>query len=423
MDLKAALWGGLPSEIVEQVLSFVPVPDLCRYRTVCKAWNRLICSPKFAAVHVHNTAKSRDAMSFIVMSYSRRFTDCQKSGKTHNRWCVLDLNTKRWYTVKYNNLYRFKNDSDIKALDGGLICQYLETKSQANSIIVHNPLANTAKVLPTAPDHVTSQSFPELSLVVDNTSHSFKVILINHSFNDKDTLENHRMSPEFQSLIQNDPFVRVYDSETNEWKSMKNPPWIFSGVGHIRRSIMFQGLLYVLFYGHKEYHFWRYNLADNVWERLAAPISSDFKYPELVVSGNRFFLVAWYSKRFCLSLDGGLKNLRERHWFYKLFEIKVPGMSREMLFDYSKARMDLLFGVKSTEAETSESKYLRMSVFSSGSYLLFMSNSSGKMMAYDVVTKKWDDNWPQNPLGHRLPDEDCSWVGERMTLLLPSTHW
>jgi hypothetical protein len=62
-------------------------------------------------------------------------------------------------------------------------------------------------------------------------------------------------------------------------------------------------------------------------------------------------------------------------------------------------------------------------VFSFGSSLLFMSNSSGKSMSFDVVTRKWDHAWPQNPLGY-LPDEDCSWVGEHMNLLLPaSTLW
>jgi hypothetical protein len=424
MELSAALWSGLPSEIIEQVLSFVPVPDLCRYRAVCTTWNRLICNPKFAAVHA---AKRRDhAISFIVMSFNYTFkADRQAFRKSStcesSSWCVLDLTARRWYTVK-NDLYRFKRDSDIMAMGAGLVCQYLETESQSNSIIVHNPVATTgARVLPTAPDHFTSQSFPELSLVFKYNSH-FKVILINHSFNDKDILDDPMLPPEVRSLIQTDPFVRVYDSGTNAWACMANPTWIFNGIGHIRRSIMFQGFLHVLFYAEKEYQLWRYGLEENAWEKLAVPISGDFKYPELVVTGDRFFLVAWYCKRFCLALNGGLKNLKERRWFYKLFEIKVPGMRRETLFDLSKAKVVSLFDVK-TGVENSECQYPRMSVFSFGSSLLFMSNSSGKSMSFDVVTRKWDHAWPQNPLGY-LPDEDCSWVGEHMNLLLPaSTLW
>lgn len=39
--------GVLPSELLERVLPFVPVPELCRFRSVCKGWNSLICTPEF----------------------------------------------------------------------------------------------------------------------------------------------------------------------------------------------------------------------------------------------------------------------------------------------------------------------------------------------------------------------------------------
>jgi hypothetical protein len=43
MELIAGLWSELPSELLEQVLPFLTVPDLCRYRSACKRWNSLIC--------------------------------------------------------------------------------------------------------------------------------------------------------------------------------------------------------------------------------------------------------------------------------------------------------------------------------------------------------------------------------------------
>jgi hypothetical protein len=32
---------------VECALSFLPLPTLCRLRTVCKGWNDLLCGPSF----------------------------------------------------------------------------------------------------------------------------------------------------------------------------------------------------------------------------------------------------------------------------------------------------------------------------------------------------------------------------------------
>lgn len=41
----------LPPEILERVLAPLPVPVLCRLRSVCKAWNELICKPSFHNLH------------------------------------------------------------------------------------------------------------------------------------------------------------------------------------------------------------------------------------------------------------------------------------------------------------------------------------------------------------------------------------
>lgn len=47
MDLNRCLWGGLLFEVIECVLFFLLVFDLCRFWIVCKRWNELFCKLNF----------------------------------------------------------------------------------------------------------------------------------------------------------------------------------------------------------------------------------------------------------------------------------------------------------------------------------------------------------------------------------------
>lgn len=37
----------LPNELIELVLSLLPVPMLCKFRALCKEWEELLCDPRF----------------------------------------------------------------------------------------------------------------------------------------------------------------------------------------------------------------------------------------------------------------------------------------------------------------------------------------------------------------------------------------
>ncbi|KAG0557785.1 hypothetical protein KC19_11G157300 [Ceratodon purpureus] len=65
--IRAALWSRLPSKIVDHMLSFLSLLGFCRYRSVCKGWNYLICALEFGALCAQNTKK--DVISSIVMHW------------------------------------------------------------------------------------------------------------------------------------------------------------------------------------------------------------------------------------------------------------------------------------------------------------------------------------------------------------------
>ncbi|KAG0613337.1 hypothetical protein M758_6G095500 [Ceratodon purpureus] len=373
--------------MLEQVLSYLHVPDLCRYRTVCKRWDRLMCNPKFGSLCAQNVEKRET--SFIAMRYLTM---------GNRGWCFLDVKARRWYVFKDDAQGIFRNFYLLHVrMDGGLVCQYL----WRHKIIVYNPISQTHRELPTVPCECSASSyFPETILAVDNISQSFKIFLFNISVHDP--------------RIFNVPVKLVYDSVSNEWKTSTSPLCISSRSKLLGSRVIFQGFLYIYFYGSvlDEHPLWRYNLVKDAWENLDVPIIGAV-HVALVVSANRLFLVVW-SKGDGLGFDDGGSS-----WSFQLSELKIPDMTREVLFEMSKA--DVVEGFE-TGIKNRTTILPRISAFSFGNSILFMSKSTGISAAFDVVTRSWDWNFPPNPLEY-LPDEYCVWVGEEMNLLLPCTLW
>ncbi|KAG0562915.1 hypothetical protein KC19_9G182600 [Ceratodon purpureus] len=362
---------------------------MCRYRTVCKRWDRLICDPKFGSLCAQNPAK-REA-SFIAMRYSI-------GGMGHLGWCFLDVNARRWYVFKddgQSNRRNFSRNFPVR-MDGGLVCQYL----CSNRIIVYNPMSQTHREVPTVPRKcLASFKFQEVIFVVDNISQSFKIFLfyISHPHDLKNVLK------------------LVYDSVTNEWKTSTSPLCITSGSKLLESRVLFRGVLfggYLYTYLRKEHTLWRYNLVKDTWENLDVLIRDVFSSARLVVSANRLFSVAW-------SRGSGLRFDDGGPWLFQLSELKISDMTREVLFEMSEADVKERF---ETGIENQWHKLPSISAFSFGNSILFMSDSTGVTAAFDVVTRSWDRNFPPNPLEY-LPHEGCLWVGEQMNLLLPCTLW
>ncbi|KAG0606955.1 hypothetical protein M758_9G182200 [Ceratodon purpureus] len=395
MDLSAPLWSDLPLEMLEQVLSYLRVPDLCRYRTVCKRWDRLMCDQKFGFVCAQNAAK-REA-SLIAMRY-------KTWGRRHEGWCFLDVNARRWYVFKEDGQGIRRNFCRGNVtMDGGLVCQYVLNDLGPARISVYNPISQMHREVPTVPlKCMASEGLPELLLVVDNISQSFKIFLFYISANDPHDL--------------NDPFKLIYDSVSNEWKTSTSPFPVDSRSKLLGSYVIFQDYLYIHLYFslREESPLWRYNLLKDAWENLDVPPRYEFEASraDLVVSANRLFLVTW-------STGGGLGFDDGGPWSFQLSELNIPDMTREVLFEMSKADVLERFGAG---IENRMIGIPWISAFSFGNSILFMSEFTGVSAAFDVVTRSWDWNFPPNPLEY-LPDEPCSWVGEQMNLLLPCTLW
>jgi hypothetical protein len=95
-DLAVELWSALPPEIVERVLTFLSAPALCRFRTVCKRWNVLICKPEFGALYIQRT---RQDAGFVVLRFITYSDEEEPFRVVNPGWSILDVSARRWYTI------------------------------------------------------------------------------------------------------------------------------------------------------------------------------------------------------------------------------------------------------------------------------------------------------------------------------------
>ncbi|XP_058214660.1 F-box/kelch-repeat protein At3g06240-like isoform X2 [Rhododendron vialii] len=68
--MDRSVWRNLPPEIIDHVLSLLPVKYLCRFKCVSPSWNSLISSPNFAKIHLHitNNTPNKPQKTLLISS-------------------------------------------------------------------------------------------------------------------------------------------------------------------------------------------------------------------------------------------------------------------------------------------------------------------------------------------------------------------
>lgn len=422
-EMNARLWSGLPSGLLGYSLSFLPVPVVCRFRTVCKDWNSLICTPKFGALCIEH-AKNRDA-SYLISS---------SNDPTHSRqyaWSFLDLNADKplqWYSIKRDVpqiFHSFHHAGRKVAADGGLVCEYHVTQDGEASIFVSNPLVGTIKQLPYTYPFRTPYlrgDGPQLHMVVDTIAHTFKVFVM--------------PDPEESLML-------VYESTTNTWRNSSTiPPGSYSLPGQellanmdVLGSIVFGGLIYILMgpnYGVDTW-LWSYNHVEDMWSRTGVVIGVErLHYPQLVVSDNRLFLGSWMCK--CTSFPDFQHNdlTSFDSLSYEVCEVDLENQTlKKPVFQMSGAVVAHLFKMPTDEEGILKFPFELIAFGFGKSSIVFLCEtllsevkSSGVSITYNLSTNSWQ-MLPTNPwfANEENGKSQYAWLtyGNPMNLISPAS--
>ncbi|XP_028792393.1 F-box/kelch-repeat protein At3g23880-like [Neltuma alba] len=160
----------LPPELIENILSRLPVKLLLQLRCVCKSWNSLISDPRFAKLHLRVSITDRKFthhnIVFCVPGPSRTVTSCPVSS-TRERKRTNAVKLK--YPLKRQNPYDF-----IVGSCNGLLCFAI----RPSHVLVWNPSIRKCKKSPCLDYQKRDGSYIIYGFGCDQSIDKYKVVAI-----------------------------------------------------------------------------------------------------------------------------------------------------------------------------------------------------------------------------------------------------
>ncbi|KAG0569340.1 hypothetical protein M758_6G079200 [Ceratodon purpureus] len=278
--------GELPLEIIERVLSFLPVLALCRFRSVCKAWKEILCRPSFHDLRDVNGVKED---YLFLMRYVTNGTTTKHGiyRLCRGRTTFLDVGAKRWYSIKTDR-ESCGNELDVAAvsMNDGLVCELARLPGDVGEVcvlFVVDPVANTRRELPELPTSYAlwaNTVTPTIVISVDNVARSFRVFLL-----------------VFTKQAETEMYV--YESSSGEWRGLASPPKE-RGLAEETSAVILHGILYVVFntpHPNTMCSLLSYNLKENMWRVLQdVPRCTEREGPDprVFVRDNELWMTRWY---------------------------------------------------------------------------------------------------------------------------------
>ncbi|KAF7830552.1 F-box/kelch-repeat protein [Senna tora] len=246
------IWSKLPAELLEHILSFLPLKTFLNLRSTCKGFRSLIFSPSFIAKH---SSSSSPFSSFILL--------CHPQFHRHFPLYDCTLGTWRNISLSFSDLFHSSHPSPLLSSSGGLFC--LSDSPSSSSLLVCNILAMTSRRIefPTYSSH-----FEHLTLV--STPNGYKIFML------------------CSGSASNNAFV--YDSNTLSWHRFDaNFDLILSDNSH-QQGVFYNGGLY--FTTPEPFSVVRFDLESRKWERSQGLLPIQLSFVRLVSEGeNVLYLV------------------------------------------------------------------------------------------------------------------------------------
>ncbi|WOL02153.1 hypothetical protein Cni_G10872 [Canna indica] len=202
----------LPDDLLEKVLSFLPIASIIRSSSVCKRWYEAVHSGRYSW-----TKMSPQKPWYFMFTCS----DEAVSG------FVYDPSLRKWYGFEFPCI---EKSNWLTAASCGLVC--LMDSEDRSRIIVCNPITRDWKRLRDAPGG-RSPDYSALAMSVDRRTHGYTVVVA-------------KCKQVPQDYYQWDFSIHVYESATRSWVTPFSE--VLVGWRGGDECVICNGVLYYLIY-------------------------------------------------------------------------------------------------------------------------------------------------------------------------------
>ncbi|AES88723.1 putative F-box domain, galactose oxidase/kelch, beta-propeller, F-box associated interaction [Medicago truncatula] len=206
----------LPFDLIEEILSRLPVKLLLQLQCACKSWNSLISDRKFAKKHL---SLSTTHSLHCVSGYSQNFI--LKS------YPLDSVFTNVTTTVFRRPEFSVCQSVDFVGSCNGILCFAAKESEYSNFIVrLWNPSIKKLKELPSLGEPRRFRYIPKMYCFgYDPVSDNYKVVVVFRELVDFSSSISNSMC--YKDIV---TYVKVYNLGTNSWKSIPMFPYVASPI-------------------------------------------------------------------------------------------------------------------------------------------------------------------------------------------------
>lgn len=251
MKMDPVIWSRLPRDVLEHVLSFLPLKTFLSLRSTCKHFQSLLFSPPF--VSKHTSSCSSPFSSFLLLSHRQFHCKCPLFDTELNTWKILPLRSSPTLSRA--------SSSNLLSISNGRLCF---SHPDSSSFIVCNVLARSSRAVrfpswPSTYESLTFVSMPD----------GYKIFILISSSGSSGTST-----------------ALLYDSSLHLWRQIDGP----NNAPHNQEGVQYDGSLY--FIGSEPPHILLFDLEKGKWGRWGIGLPGELVFTRLVSDGQRkLFLI------------------------------------------------------------------------------------------------------------------------------------
>uniref|UniRef100_A0A6N2MIV0 F-box domain-containing protein n=1 Tax=Salix viminalis TaxID=40686 RepID=A0A6N2MIV0_SALVM len=249
-EMDPAIWSRLPEELLEIVLSFLPLKTFLNLRSTCKHFKSLMFSRSFMSRH---TASGSPFSSFLLLSHPQFYQQFPLYDSIAGSWRNLTLSLSLLLPGSGSNV---SPSCTLLSSSNGLICFSLPSSC---SLLVCNFVAKSSRIVEFPTHPFTFESF-----VFVPVSSGYKIFVLCSKFSSNS--------------------VFVYDSKVHSWQKFDRFEPIL-GDNYRQEGVFFNGSLY--FTTSEPFSIVCFALESGRWERLDSELPGDLTFVRLVSDGKK----------------------------------------------------------------------------------------------------------------------------------------